>query len=86
MLILIQAIQALSFLLILAVLIDVVLGYFVDPYNPIRRTLDSIVQPMLAPIRRVLPTLGGFDFSPLVLIILIDLIESILVRLLATLL
>ena len=83
MLILIQAIQALSFLLILAVLVDVVLGYFVDPYNPIRRTLDSIVQPMLAPIRRVLPTLGGFDFSPLVLIILIDLLESILVRLLA---
>jgi YggT family protein len=85
MLILIQAIQALSFLLILAVLVDVILGYFMDPYHPFRRTLDSIVQPMLAPIRRVLPTLGGFDFSPLVLIILIDLIESVLVRLLAIL-
>ncbi|HEY70136.1 MAG TPA: YggT family protein [Anaerolineae bacterium] len=82
MLILIQAIRALSFLLILAVLVDIILGYFMDPYHPVRRTLDSIVQPMLAPIRRVLPTLGGFDFSPLVLIILIDLIESILVQLL----
>ncbi len=82
MLILVQAIQALSFLLILAVLVDVILGYFMDPYHPVRRTLDSIVQPMLAPIRRVLPTLGGFDFSPLVLIILIDLIEFVLVRLL----
>jgi YggT family protein len=82
MMILIQAIEALSFLLILAVLVDVILGYFMDPYHPIRRTLDSIVQPMLAPIRRVLPTLGGFDFSPLVLIILIDIIESIVVRLL----
>jgi YggT family protein len=84
MLILIQVIQTLSFLLILAVLVDIILGFFMDPYHPVRRTLDSIVQPMLAPIRRVLPTLGGFDFSPIVLIILIDLIESILVRLLAT--
>ncbi len=72
-LILIQAIQTLSFILVLAVLIDIVLSYFMDPLHPLRRTLDSIVEPMLSPIRRLIPPLGGFDFSPVVLVVLIEL-------------
>ena len=82
-LILIQAIQTLSFILVLAVLIDIVLSYFMDPLHPLRRTLDSIVEPMLSPIRRLIPPLGGFDFSPVVLVVLIKLGESILIQLLA---
>jgi YggT family protein len=50
-----------------------------DPYHPIRRTLDNIVEPFLAPIRRVVPLIGMFDFSPLVLIILVQVLSSVLI-------
>lgn len=79
---LINAIQLAGFILTLVVLIDVVLSFFMSPFHPLRRTLDSLVDPMLAPVRRVVPPVGMFDFSPLVLIILIQIVEEILVRLL----
>lgn len=78
---LIQAIRLVSTGLTILVFADIIIGYFLNPFHPLRRTLDGIVEPMLAPIRKVLPTIGMFDFSPLVLIILIEVIESLLVRL-----
>ncbi len=82
--ILILFINALSQLLVLLVIVAVILSYFMDPYHPVRRSIDGVVEPMLAPIRRVVPSLGGLDFSPLVLIILIQLISTIIIRLLST--
>lgn len=82
---LITIINIVSQLLVLLVFISVILSYFMDPYHPIRRGVDNIVQPMLAPIRRVVPTVGMLDFSPLVLILLIQLIKSLLVSLLLNL-
>ncbi len=67
------------------VIIDVILSYFMDPYHPVRRALDGFVEPMLAPIRRILPPLGGLDFSPFVLLILLQLVANIIIRLLSTL-
>ena len=72
-------------LLVLLVFVSVILSYFMDPYHPIRRGVDNIVEPMLSPIRRVVPTLGMLDFSPLVLILLIQLIRSLIVSLLINL-
>lgn len=69
-------------ILILLIIISVILSYFMDPYHPIRRTLDRIVEPMLAPIRRVVPLVGMIDLSPLILILLIQLIGNLLIRLL----
>ncbi len=83
--ILILFINALSQLLVLLVIVAVILSYFMDPYHPIRRAVDGVVEPMLAPIRRFVPSLGGLDFSPLVLIILIQLLSNLLIRLLSTL-
>ena len=82
---LITIIDIVSQLLVLLVFISVILSYFMDPYHPIRRGVDNIVEPMLAPIRRVVPLLGMLDFSPLVLILLIQLIKSLLVSLLLNL-
>ena len=78
-------INALSQLLVLLVIISVILSYFMDPYHPIRRSIDSVVEPMLAPIRRVVPLLGVLDLSPLILIILIQLLSNILIRVLLAL-
>jgi len=82
--ILILFIRSISQLLVLLVIVSVLLSYFMDPYHPIRRSVDSVVEPMLAPIRRVVPLMGALDFSPLVLIILIQLLSNIIVRLLLT--
>jgi YggT family protein len=82
---LIQLIGAIQFILVLMVLVSVILSYFMDPYHPVRRFLDSIVEPMLAPIRRIVPLVGMLDFSPLILIILIQLIGNLLTRLLYSL-
>jgi len=79
---LIQIISFISQALILLVNISVILSYVMDPYHPVRRWVDSIVDPMLAPIRRIVPLVGMLDFSPLVLILLIQLISNLIIRLL----
>ena len=83
--ILVLFINALSQLLVLLVIVSIILSYFMDPYHPIRRSIDGVVEPMLAPIRRIVPLVGPLDFSPLVLIILIQVLSNILIRLLLTL-
>ncbi len=83
--ILINIIQTLSTVLLLAVLASVLLSYILPPYNNIRVFLDRIVNPLLIPIRRVVPPLGMIDFSPVVLIILIQVVEWILISILSRL-
>lgn len=83
--ILIQIINILSQFIVLVVIAKVILSYFMDPYHPIRRTLDNLVEPMLAPIRRVVPLIGMFDFSPLILLILVQILSSVIIRFLITL-
>lgn len=63
----------------------VVLSYFMDPYHPVRSTVDRIVNPILNPIRRVLPRTGMVDFSPLAAIILVQVLEFLLRSLLLSL-
>jgi len=72
-------------LLILIVFIDSLVSFFLTPYHPVRRFLDRIVTPFLNPIRRYVPSVGGFDLSPLILIILIEIISFILIRFLSLL-
>ena len=49
-----------------------------SPVYPIVNILNQITEPILAPIRRVLPSSGTFDFSPLVAIFLLWLIQWVL--------
>jgi YggT family protein len=83
--ILLNLVNIIEWILILLVFVSVVLSYFMDPYHPVRRGVDRIVEPMLLPIRRIVPLVGMIDFSPLVLIILIQVISSLLVSLLISL-
>lgn len=83
--ILIIIISALRQILVLLIIVSVILSYFMDPYHPIRRGVDRLVEPLLMPIRRVVPLIGMIDISPLILILLIQLIGNLLIRLLFTL-
>lgn len=83
--ILIKIIQTLGSLLMVIVVVDILLSYFVSPYNKIRVILDSIVNPLLSPIRKVVPSIGGLDFSAVILIMLIQVVEWLLIALLSAL-
>jgi YggT family protein len=50
-----------------------------DPRNPIVRFLYNATEPLLYRVRRVVPYLGGIDFSPLVVIVAIIFLQSFLV-------
>lgn len=65
-----------------AVILDAVLSFILPPFHPIRTFLDRLVQPMLAPLRRIIPPIGGLDLSPIALLLLIQLVETLILRLL----
>jgi YggT family protein len=75
---LVSAISLVTGILSIVIIADVLVSYILDPYHPVRRFLDNIVQPLLVPIQRILPPVGGLDLSPLVLLILLDLISQAL--------
>ncbi|HLS54611.1 MAG TPA: YggT family protein [Zeimonas sp.] len=64
-------------LLTAMVLLLAVLSW-VNPHAPIAPTIDALTQPFLAPIRRIVPLIGGVDLSPLVLILLLQLALTLL--------
>ena len=51
-----------------------------DPYNPIVRTINQLSEPLLFPIRRRVPYLGGMDFSPIILLMVIFFLQNFLVQ------
>jgi YggT family protein len=75
---LIQFITILAYVLYAALIGRVILSWLnVSPANPIASIIFGLTEPILAPIRRVLPTIGFLDFSPMVAILLISLILSV---------
>jgi len=75
-------IQTLAQIFIWIVIASAILSFFLPPYHPIREALDRIVDPFLAPIRRVVPMAGMFDFSPLILLLAVDPLSRFLVAIL----
>ena len=80
----VSAIQLIVNGLTLVVFVDVLLSFVLNPFHPLRRALDSFVDPMLAPIRRVVPPAGGLDFSPAILLIVLQILGRVLVTLLVS--
>src|SRR5579872_4305693 len=75
--------QVLMWLVIIQAIMSWLVAFnVINTYNDFVRqllyALDRILDPLLAPIRRVLPDLGGLDFSPMVLILLIIIAQKLL--------
>ncbi len=60
------------------VIASALLSFVLPPYHPLREALDRIVDPFLNPIRRVVPMAGMMDFSPMILILLIQIVSMFL--------
>ena len=80
--ILVQLIGLMANLLTILIFVWVILSWIMPPYNPVREALDRIVEPMLSPIRRIIPMAGMIDFSPMILMILIEIIARFLINIL----
>jgi len=59
-------------------IVQAILSWVQTGYNPVASILYSLSDPILRPIRRVVPTIGGLDLSPLVAIIGIQLAKMLI--------
>jgi YggT family protein len=63
----------------LVVLAAVILSWIqLDRRNPLAAVVYSLTEPLLAPIRSVLPPMGGLDFSPMVLLFALQILKGVL--------
>ena len=77
--ILYDIIRVLCDVLTIIILLRVVVSWYSPrPTNKLVIILYRLTEPILAPLRRIIPRVGRFDFSPLVAIILIQLIYYLL--------
>ncbi len=75
--ILAKLIDALSILIIIWALMS---WFRPSPGNPLVRLINAIVEPILLPIRAVIPPIGGFSFDAMIAILLLSLIKTIFLR------
>ena len=61
------------YLLIGALLLQAVLSW-INPYSPLSQPVSELTRPVLRPLQRVLPPIGGIDLSPLIAIVLAQLL------------
>jgi len=66
-------------LLSLAILARVLLSWVrVNPYHPAVEFLYRITEPILAPLRRIIPPVGMMDISPIIAMLLLQIIQQVL--------
>ena len=53
---------------------------WINPHAPFAPALGMLLRPLLAPIRRILPPVGGFDLSPLVLLLAVYVLQMVVAR------
>ncbi len=80
--ILLTIITTLANILTILIIVDTILSWVLSPFHPLRAALGRILQPLYAPIRRVIPPLGMMDFTPLVLLLLVQVVAQIAANLL----
>ncbi|HHX63545.1 MAG TPA: YggT family protein [Chloroflexi bacterium] len=75
-------VSILARVLYFAILARVIVSWLpIDRNNAIIRVLYEVTEPILGPIRRVLPFMGGLDLSPLIALIVIQVAERVLIAL-----
>ena len=61
----------------MAIFLRAIVSWFaIDPRNPLIQVLDQITEPILSPLRRVVPRIGMIDITPLVAILLLQVLAQ----------
>ncbi len=75
-----ELLSTLLTLYFITILIEVVLSWLgPGTYNPFVMLVHQLNEPLLAPARRMLPSMGGIDFSPFVIVLALQLFKILLV-------
>lgn len=66
----------------LLIFVRIILSWvYPDPYSPVVRFFHAVTDPVLAPLRRIIPPIGGMiDISPMIAILLIQLLKHLIIR------
>lgn len=79
-----QVISLYTFVVLIAVVLSWLIGFnVINGYNPavraIYQAVSALTEPLLGPIRRMLPNLGAIDLSPLVLLLGCQFVQSVVI-------
>lgn len=77
---LVSVVKQAGVLLFWMLLIRAILSWFNQGYNPIVMVMGQLTEPVLAPIRRIIPPMGGLDLSVMVLIIGLNFLNMLLAQ------
>ncbi len=78
----ITLINLIYYAFVILILARVVISWInLDYYHPVRRTVMNLTEPILEPLRRIIPPVGGLDFTPFLLLILAGLLRTALIQL-----
>ena len=75
---LVEILKLSIYIFLYAVIAQAILSW-INPYNQLTPLLDALTRPVLAPLRRVIPTAGGFDFSPIIVFIVAQLLIMLVI-------
>jgi YggT family protein len=73
-------------IIIIAIILRALLSFApLDPYHPLVRLLHQFTEPFLRPIRNLMPSMGMMDFSPMIAILLLSVVNRVLQQILISL-
>lgn len=78
--VMIQAVQTYHFFIMMLMTSAVISWVNFDPRNPLVQLVFSITEPILIPFRRVIPSMSGLDFSPVIAIVVISMLGNLACR------
>jgi YggT family protein len=79
-------VNLLFWVLEMAILMRVILSWFrLDPYHPFVQIIHQITEPIIGPLRRIIPSIGMIDITPVVALIVLQIVQEILLSLIRSL-
>jgi YggT family protein len=83
--VLLLILQLYTYVIIAAVIASWLVGFgIINSYNPVARgilrALHALTEPVFGAIRRFLPSMGGLDLSPLIVLLIIFFLQRLIIR------
>ncbi|MEB3284994.1 MAG: YggT family protein [Candidatus Sericytochromatia bacterium] len=68
-------------ILVLLIIVRALMSFFpnIDPYHPVLRGLDGLLEPIMRPFRSLVPPMGGIDLSPILAIFTLQIVSRLLI-------
>lgn len=80
---LLESLNTICWILLIAIIASAILSWVAPrSYHPAVQVIHGISQPLLAPFRRFIPSLGGLDISPIFALLAIQLVQTTVIPLL----